>query len=446
METSTPSQARKEGAVPEMVAPLIQDWDQVAQMMPTDLEKLAMETGALVRRRGIRRAIDLLRIVMAYAICDWSLRLISAWCVVMGIADVSDVAILNRLRKSTTWLGCLIVRLLQRRHLRLAQAPGVRLRLIDATTVSKPGSQGTDWRIHVSLDLEQMSLDGMEVTDAHGGESLVRFPGQPGEIKVADRGYAFASSLAPDVAAGVGLVVRITWRNLPLEDQEGERFDLIAWLRNIFCSAAVQGPQETQVWLATPEGRYPLRLVAVALPQEKADRARQRAWKRANKKGQTPDPRTLFAAGFVLLLTNLPPDEWPASRIVTLYRLRWQIELLFKRLKSLLHLDDLRAHDPRLAQTYLLGKLLGALLLDELTQATTTRVPEWFHTLERPVSPWRLTACLYEAWRHLVSGPFWPAQVMEALPNLQRFLCDSPRKRRQQLAWARIWFANLSAC
>jgi hypothetical protein len=386
-----------------------------------------------------------LRIILAYAVCDWSLRLVGAWCVVMGIGDVSDVAILNRLRNSTTWLGCLIVRLLQRRRLRLAHQAGVRLRIVDATAVSQPGSQGTDWRIHLSLDLERLCLDGLEVTDAHGGESLARFASQPGEIRVADRGYAFVSSLAPDLAAGGWLVVRMNWQNLPLQDELGARLDVIDWLKRTWVSP-ISGPQETSVWLPTPQGRYHLRLIASPLPQEAADRARQRAYQVAKKKGRTPDPRTLVAAGFVLLLTNLPRMAWSAPRLVELYRIRWQIELLIKRLKGLLNLDGLRAQDPRLVQTYLLGKLLGALLLDELVQASATRLPDWFTSLERPVSPWRLTACLYEPLRSLVRGYISLAQVMDALPKLQRFLCDSPRKRRQQLAWARSLFTNLSVC
>ena len=425
--------------------PLIQDWEQVEHLLPDDLETSASAMGALVRRRGIRRAIDLLRIILAYSICDWSLRLVGAWCVLMGIANVSDVALLNRLRNSVHWLGHLIVRLLQRRQLRLLPKAGLRLRIVDAATVSKPGSKGTDWRVHLSLDLEHLCLDGIEVTDAHGGESLARFPGRPGEIKVADRGYAFVSSLAPDLAAGVGLVVRINWQNLPLQDEHGERFDVIAWLKGSFPSPA-QGVQEIRVWLVTPQGRYPLRLVAAALPQEAADRARQRVRERAKKKGRTPDHRTLLAAGFVSLLTNLPSGEWSAAQLVELYRLRWQIEMVIKRLKGLLHLDGLRAQDPNLAQAYLLGKLLGALLLDELTQAAAACVPVWFSSVERPVSPWRLTACLYEALRNLVGASISVAQLMEALPQLQRFLCNSPRKRRQQLAWTRTWFAKLPVC
>jgi hypothetical protein len=445
MDSSTETPVEIAVGLSQVATLIAEDGGRVEMIMPGDLEVMARTTKALVRRRGIRRAVDLLRIILAYSVCDWSLRLVGAWCVLAGIADISDVAILNRLRGSTTWLGCLIIQLLQRRRVHVRQQAGVRLRLADATTVSHPGSQGTDWRIHLGLDLEAMCLTGIEVTDARSGESLARFSGRPGEIWVGDRGYAYVRSLAPHLAAGDGLIVRIAWQNMPLEDELGQRWDLIDWLRQT-SAAPSPGPQEVVVWLTTPYGRYPLRLIASPLPQEAADRARQRAHQAAKKKGRQPDARTLLAAGFVLLLTNLALAEWPAPRIVEVYRVRWQIELLIKRLKSLLNLDGLRAQDPRLAQAYLLGKLLAALLLDELTQVAAALVPDWFTSLERPPSPWRLTACLYDQLRSLVRGPISLLQAIEKLSRLQRFLCDSPRKRRQQLAVARSWFTNLSVC
>jgi hypothetical protein len=445
MNSNTEIQDRIEGALTSEATAIVQDWERVEMIIPSDLAATARASGALVRRRGIRRATDLLRIILAYTVCDWALRLVGAWCVLIGLADVSDVAILNRLRKSGTWLGGLIVSLLQRRRLRLSQQAGVRLRLMDATTVSRRGSQGTDWRIHLSLDLGNLCVDGLEVTDAHGGETLARLPSRPDDIRVADRGYAFVRSLAPDLAAGAGLVVRMNWQNLPLENEHGERLEVITQLRRLFTNP-VSEPQEVDVWLTTPQGRYRLRLIAAPLPQEAADRARQRAYQAAKKKGRTPDQRTLFAAGFVLLLTNLPLDAWPAPRILVLYRIRWQIELLFKRLKGLLNLDELRAQDPRLTQTYLLGKLLGAVLLDELTHASSVCVPDWFVSRQRPVSPWRLTAYWYEQLRSLVRGAISLDQLLDSLPRLQRFLCDAPRKRPQQLAHARALLAHLSVC
>ena len=69
-----------------------------------------------------------------------------------------------------------------------------------------------------------------------------------------------------------------------------------------------------------------------------------------------------------MLVTSLDPQEYPADRIAALYRLRWQVEIAFKRLKSLLDFSRLPARDPSLARTWLLAKLLMALLLENLDQ------------------------------------------------------------------------------
>jgi hypothetical protein len=315
----------------------------------------------------------------------------------------------------------------------------VRLRLVDATVVSRPGSQGTDWRAHLSLNLEPLCLDGIEITDAHGGETFVRYAAQPGDILVGDRIYAHANSLGPVLAAHADLVARISWQNLPLE-ADGQRLDIIRWLQNVGA-----GPAERGVGLHTPQGRFELRLIACRIRQETADRIRQHLIRLARKKGKTVDPRTLFAAGFVVLITNLPMESWKAEQVIELYRIRWQVEVLIKRFKSVMHLDHLRAQDPALAQVYLLGKMLAALILDELTGQVVGRCPTWFQSVERPVSPWRLFAMLYDGLCHCVRGAITLERILAALPDLERHLRDSPRKRRQQCAVARNLLRTLGA-
>ena len=420
-----------------------EQWTAVLQMLPEqlDLEATAKETKALLRKREIKKAADLLRLVFAYAVCDWSLRLVGVWCAVLHVAHLSDTAILKRLQHSVSWLGRIIALMLEVEHLPLPQSPGVRVRLMDASVVSKPGSSGTDWVIHASLDLGNLCLDGLEVTDAHSGETMARYPPQANEIRVGDRGYAYARSMGPVLASGSGLVVRINWQSVPLQHQAGDKVDLIAFLRSI---SPQQPVVEQEVWMQTPQGRFPLRLIVAMLPQEAADRARQRVRKVYRDKGKTPDARTLFAAGFTMVVSNLTPEPWPADQVLCLYRLRWQVELLFKRLKSLLHLDHLRAHDPQLTQAYLLGKLLAALLLDRLTHQIRSHCPEWFQSLARPVSVWRLTTLLYDTFRHQVRGELTLSKLLQALPHLRRFLCDSRRRRPQQLAYARAFLRRLS--
>jgi hypothetical protein len=418
-------------------------WAELTGVLASDLDASAKASGALVRRRGIQSAQDLLRMIFAYAICDCSLRLVGAWLVISGLADISDVAILRRLRHSQRWLGQLIVALLGRRQVCLAAQPGVHLRIVDATQIFD--GQRAHWYVHACFDLGQMCLAGVAVTDAHSGESLVRFPGQAGEILLADRGYAHAKGLGASLAHGAHLVVRCHWQNLVLQEDGGQHVDLLAWLTASAGSSFSQ-PSERQLWLSTAQGRFALRLVTAALPPAAAERARQRVRTKAQLRGRTPSQANLWAAGFILVLTNLPPDGWSSQQVLDLYRLRWQVELLFKRHKSLFNLDGLRAHDPQLVQTYLLAKLLAALWLEDLVQDVATTVPDWFSTLERPVSLWRLTQCLWTQLQRTVQGTIHGSQIRAALLRLRRFLCDAPRQRQQQLAVARALLARLSTC
>jgi hypothetical protein len=290
-----------------------------------DLEKSAREDGALLRRRGVSSAVDLLRIVMAYSHLDFSLRMLGMWCVLRDLCAISKTALYHRLQKCEVWLGKLVVTFLLQRKLLFPAQGQIRIRLIDASVICQPGSKGTDWRVHVGFDLGQMCMDWVEVTDQHGGESFNRFPCAPGELYIGDRGYAVKSSVGHVLAAGAWLLVRVGWLKLPFEDAQGQPWDLIAWLKQASLVPGGQ-PQETAVWVNTPHGRFALRFLAQALPADKAEEARRRLRQEAKKKKKTVDERSLFAAGFILLASNLPAAQWSISQVFALHRFRWQIE------------------------------------------------------------------------------------------------------------------------
>jgi hypothetical protein len=423
-------------------APLVeQDWDRVVQMLPADIEATARAAQALQRRREVRSAQDLLRMVFAYAWCDWPLRLVGAWFLLLGRGNLSDVAVLQRLRAARRWVGQLLATWLLGVQL-AAPLPAVRLRLVDATVLCQPGSQGTDWRVHLSLNLGQLGFDGVEVTDGTGGETLARFSFQPGDILVADRGYARRPGLGTALATGSHLVVRIGWQNVPLQDAaQGAALDLLPWLRQL----PPTGPGQQEVWLQTPQGCFPVRLVACRLPEEAAATARRKLRREATRKGRTPKAASLEAAGYLLVVTNLPAAAWSAAQVLALYRIRWQVELAIKRLKGLWQLDHLRAKDPDLAQTYLLGKLLGALLSAALTGRGRAVAPYLDSNPARPLSLWRLERLWFEGLRRAVVGQITPEMILAALPQLYRYLQDAPRKKRpQQLATALAWLRELN--
>ncbi len=418
-------------------------WRELLLRLPAGLDDSAKASGALIRRRGIQGAQDLLRMVFAYAVCDWSLRQVGAWLTLNHIVALSDVAILRRLEGCQPWLEGLVSELLRQRGLRLVQQTGVRLRLIDATQIRD--SHNGHWLVHACFDLDQMCLAGLAITDSHGGESLQRFPGQPNEILLADRGYAHPRGLGAGLASGGRLVVRGHYRSLVLEEQDGQQVDVLAWLHQQAGQSSLQAPLERQVWLTTPSGRFALRLIVARLPPEALERAARRVRKKAHSNNRKPSADNLFAAGFILLLTNLSVATCSGQQILELYRLRWQVELLFKRYKSIFQLAALRAHSPQLVQTYLLGKLLAALLLDTIVHGAQAIVPDWFTSQHRPVSLWQLSQLFWTQLQRSLQGTITWAQLQAALPALQRYLCPSPRRRPYQLARARAFVRGLSA-
>jgi len=151
------------------------DWADTLEWLPGNLDALLAESGALQRRRSVRCAEELVRLGLAYSLLDLSLRSTAAWWTSIGQPSMSDVAVLKRLKSATPFLGKVLYAMLSRATAGPAIAnAGLRVRLIDATSISEPGSEGTDWRLHVGYDPARAAIDQVEVTDVHGGEHLER--------------------------------------------------------------------------------------------------------------------------------------------------------------------------------------------------------------------------------------------------------------------------------
>ncbi|TWS92692.1 IS4 family transposase [Reyranella sp. CPCC 100927] len=337
------------------------------------LEASAKRCGALVRRREIRKAGDLLRLALAYGPCRMSLRSTAAWASISGIAEMSDVAVLKRLQGCADWLETVAGELLACRvGMTSWRRWGRVVRLYDATTVSHPGSERANWRLHATYDPEVGRLHDFELTDDRGGETLKRARVSAGEIWVADRGLAHGGGLAHVVNHGADFVVRIGWNSLALRTAAGRAFDLAARLAGLGSAASAQFHAQA---VSDVGEIVPVRLLVWRKPPQEAareiKRIRDKAARRGCKRGNgTPDPRSLVAARYIILASSL---EAPANQIFELYRLRWQIELAFKRLKSLLHFDELQAKHPELARTWLLAHLIAALVIDDhVTEALDT--------------------------------------------------------------------------
>ena len=349
---------------------ILDHWPEVSACLPADfdLEATARARGAFTRVREIKNAETLLRLALAYGGLGMSLRETCAWAEAGGIVSLSDPSLLDRLCKAGPWLGDIVAALIAKQ----AEAPagrwaGYRLRALDATTICQPGAEGTTWRLHVGYDLATRQVDQLELTDVHGAENLQRLTYRPGDIVLGDRGYARPRDLRPVLDSGADFIVRTGWNSLRLLQPNGEPLDL-------FAALAAQTEQEGEIQVrvhegiagASPSQPLILRLVIRRKDPQQVEAEQKRLLKAAKKHGKQPDPRSLEAAKYILLLTSLPADAFPPADILALYRFRWQIELAFKRFKSLAGLDMLPAKKPELARAWIYARLIVAIIAEQI--------------------------------------------------------------------------------
>lgn len=366
----------------QTLEPELEDWEIVRRFLPETWRELARSTGALRRTRGFEDAEKLLRTLLIHLAAGCSLRETALRASMSGLARVSSVAIWKRLRDSGEWFRQMSEELMARwidRLPRQVMPGGYRLRLVDATMISEPGSTGSDWRIHYSVDLGTLQCDFVEVTDERVGESLRRFPVRKGDLMIGDRVYSNPPGVAHVVGSGGDVMARLTLTNLPLLTQTGAPFDLLRRLKKL--RAGQSGDWACWIHLdRDSDKRLPVRVCAVRKTRVAAEQALKALRRDASRKGRNLRTETLEMASFIAVLTTAPAERLPLHAVLEMYRGRWQIELVFKRLKSLLQLGHLPKKDDQSARAWLLGKLFVAFLIEAFIHAGESFFP-WGYPL-----------------------------------------------------------------
>ncbi len=230
----------------------------------------------------------------------------------------------------------------------------------------------------------------MLLTPPAQGETPRRFSVQTGDIFIADPGFANAPGVAHVIDAEADVIVRTNLVTLPLFTAHGGRFDMLAHLRQLHTAEAGAEIGDWPVWVkADKAGKAGKRMIKGRLcavkKSEAATQAGQRRVKRESQRGGAQvQPQTLEAAGYVFVFTTLD-SSYSAEQVLELYRMRWQIELVFKRLKSLLGLGHLKKHDEMAARAWLQGKLMVACIFEKLL-AMAEHISPWGFEIE-PAAP-----------------------------------------------------------
>jgi hypothetical protein len=348
------------------------EWDVLKRFLPNGWEKRAYEVGAFYRKRKIDSPSTLLRVLFIHLAEGKSFRTTSAYAKEAKLCDINDVALLNRLRHSSEWLRWMAVELLK--QIRIVSLPAqllgkYRVRLVDGSVVTEPGSTGADWRIHYSVNLSPLRCDEFSITSPRIAEGFQRYSIEPNDLLIGDRGYCKRKGFVYVLQNNGQLLVRYHSTNLPLYDRRGKRFNVLEHIKSLSLEDGQVG--DWDVWFYDPYNKEDLikgRIISIGKSKEAIEASLKKVRKTAQKRGDKVRPETLEYAKYVTLFVTVNRHNLKDKEVLNLYRTRWQIELMFKRLKSIVKIGHLPKKEKESCIAWLHGKMLLAFLTERIYQ------------------------------------------------------------------------------
>jgi len=345
-------------------------WEEILGHLPANWRELSEEHGIRFGNRNgakLKGIEELLRLVFFVVSHNASLVSTVARAAACGLPAITAVSLHQRFRTLGPYLETLLNLMIEANS---ASKPerwnGFDVLAVDGSSVMRPGADGTTVRVHYVMRVTDYQGVQIRVTDNKTGETYKNFSFKPGQLWVADRGYAHPPGIAYLSAAGADALVRFNWAAMPLFDRAGAPFDVFKHLPG----STIHKPLQWRV--SVGKRRTPGRLIIQRLPPKEAKRSR----KSLLKENPKASAKAIRAAGFRMLFTTVPATRLKAHDALELYCLRWQIELRFKRDKSIAGLDNL----PNSRDDTIHAWICAKLLLNEIAQSIARKamdLPPW---------------------------------------------------------------------
>lgn len=339
------------------------DTNDLVKLLPSGYEQACFDKKAITRKRTIKEPLDLLRLILFYLSGNKSLIDVSQFALMGGIGKISDVGFMKRFIKCKDWIIWLTQNILPNPVTRYKK-PGwlepYQVLAVDASDVVDKGAVKRLWRLHYAVDLFTLTCSQFKVTGQDVGESLKNFTLAKGCLVIADRAYGTIKSMEHCLAAGGDFIIRIKNKAFNIYDSSGRKLDFTGWLRTVGETA-----EELSVYIRDSEKKLvPLRICACKKTKAEIAIEKARIKRMESRKQVKLSSETAFTHNYMFVATSLPV-EIPAAEILSCYRLRWQVELVFKRLKSLLGLGSMPTKTKAAGEAWINGKMLLSLLTEK---------------------------------------------------------------------------------
>jgi len=333
--------------------------------MPEGYEAACYKTGAIQRRRGVANAEDLMMLSLFHLANGCSLTEISLVGKLTKLGEMSDVAFMKRFEKCNEWFKWIISSTEMRSEIRYERPKWLeryRANAFDGSDVREKGRSGRIYRLHYAIDLFKMESVQYKITTQEVGESLCNFEIRENDLMVGDRIYASIAGIEHCLRGKGNFVLRLRKNCFKMYNEDGAVINLLEEMKGL-------GEEEVLDIKAYAKGsdggKIALRVCAREKTAEaKADTQKKLRRMESKKQIEISDETKAFNE-YIVVVTALP-EEIPAEEILGLYRLRWQVEMYFKRLKTIMDFGELPKRRPQSILAWLNGKLMVALLLEKI--------------------------------------------------------------------------------
>lgn len=367
------------------------------------LDVTAKEYGAIGKVRELRDAKILLQLLFIYAMGSLSFRTISVIAFVMFKCNISDEAWRQRFKKSELWLCFLLEVLLMKLvpiqlyfHFNEQQ---MQVYLLDASTVKQVGKEGKELRLHTCYNLTKGAIEEVIISDNHTAEGVHLFEIIPYSLYIADAGYGKGKNYQHIVSNKGNALFRFT-PNLVKLCGNNEGRGKINMVKRLNTKKKIV---EFECFVHVGKGKYaPVRIIASRLPDDMALLAKERKMRESKKKQTQIKDETLVYCQWVILMTNLDYSH-SAESLLHIYRSRWQIELLFKRIKQFFSIRRLKKSSLSQSKVLVLTWLLIWALVESETIAAEIRLIEDGVDMER-YSIWLMANLLYRRFETMLNS------------------------------------------
>lgn len=397
---------------------------------PKDLEEQIKNTGVLLRKREVKSASDLLKVLFLYSVTNLSFRILALAASVLGIASISDTAWRKKFLSALPFLQVLFHHLLKTviKQPQKGEFLHKNVYLVDASIIGQVGKQQPQYRVHLCYDLNQNQINQIKCTDLHTAEGMKHFSFRENDLVLADAGYGTISNYLEIRKQQADALLRVSPNHITFQEKNGTKLDFVKLLKEIEESG--DSSYEKSCFIKEGKTLHWVRIVVGKLPKEQAALSQKRKQRKAQKNGSKIKEETLLYAKYVILITSLGA-EYDREEILELYRNRWQIELLFKRMKQNLRIHRIRAG----SEAYAFTLIYLWLILWLITERNVIRAEQYFlekeNKLER-ISSWDLYRVFFSKIK-IILELSWSLLISEKdYFSLFRYLSTHKARRKNQ--------------